>query len=452
MSRDPRLRTRLDFDQAFGTAINRFSCQAVIEHPLTPYGAGGQVRGFLPLRDSMQCLTLGLENPPAPGEYRVFNQFEETYSIRGLADVVQRAAREVGLKVEVAPVENPRAAIERQEHHFAPDHSRLLELGYKPTHDVASEVKDMLEDLLPYRERVAKHQQALLPNVHWSGSRQRVNFLVEPEKGQTLEEAVAASTPHAKSEAEYLPFHRPSIEEEDLVAVRRALQSGWLTLGPVCREFETEFAAHVGASRAVSLSSGTAALHLALVAKGIGPGDEVITTPLTFCSSAHVIEHVGAIPIFADIDPFTLQIDPAQIERVMGPRTKAIIAVDYGGHPCHIEDIVKLARDRDVTVIEDAAHSLGAAVGDRPIGSIADVTAFSFYATKNITTGDGGMLVTDDPAVCRSGRAAETARYRTRRVGPVPAGRVMALRGDGGRFQGQHDRLPGRSRDEPIAP
>lgn len=135
------------------------------------------------------------------------------------------------------------------------------------------------------------------------------------------------------------------------------------------------------------------------MAKGIGPGDEVITTPLTFCSSAHVIEHVGAIPVFADIDSVTLQIDPVQIERVMGPRTKAIIAVDYGGHPCHIEDIVKMARDRGVIVIEDAAHSLGAAVGDRPIGSIADVTAFSFYATKNITTGDGGMLVTDDPAI-----------------------------------------------------
>jgi dTDP-4-amino-4,6-dideoxygalactose transaminase len=195
---------------------------------------------------------------------------------------------------------------------------------------------------------------------------------------------------------EYLAFHRPAIEEEDLAAVQRALKSGWLTHGPLCREFESAFAAHVGATRGVALSSCTAALHLALVAYGIGPGDEVITTPLTFCSSAHVIEHVGATPVFADIDSVTMQIDPRQIERMLGPRTKAIIAVDYGGHPCHVEEIMKISRAFGVVVIEDAAHSLGAAVGDRPVGSIADATAFSFYATKNITTGEGGMLTTED--------------------------------------------------------
>lgn len=404
MSDDPRLRTRLDFDQAFGTAINRFSCQAVIEHPLTPYGAGGQGRGFLPLRDSMQCLTLALENPPQPGEYRVFNQFEEVYRIRALAGIVQDAARDLGLKVDVAPVENPRAAVEKQDHHFAPDHQKLRDLGYRPAHDVATEVRIMLKDLLPHRERVAKHQQALLPNVHWDGRRQRVEFLdVADEQPQPESAAAVAGTgpvagssrPAAAAPARsYLPFHRPSIEEEDLAAVRHVLESGWLTHGPVCREFEITFAAHVGVGRAVSLSSGTAALHLALVALGAGAGDEVITTPLTFCSCAQVIEHVGATPVFADIDSVTMQIDPAEVERVIGPRTKAIIAVDYGGHPCRIEEIVKMAADRGIAVIEDAAHSFGAAVGDRLIGSIADVTAFSFYATKNITTGEGGMLTT----------------------------------------------------------
>jgi len=174
MGDDPRLRTRLDFDQAFGTAINRFACQAVMEHPLTPYGAGGQVRGFLPLRDSMQCLTLALENPPQPGEYRVFNQFEEVYKIRDLAGIVSDAARDVGLHGAVTPVENPRALVERYDHHYAPDHSRLSELGYRPTHDVAKEVRIMLEDLLPHRDRIAAHQQSLLPNVHWNGARHRV--------------------------------------------------------------------------------------------------------------------------------------------------------------------------------------------------------------------------------------------------------------------------------------
>jgi dTDP-4-amino-4,6-dideoxygalactose transaminase len=198
---------------------------------------------------------------------------------------------------------------------------------------------------------------------------------------------------------EYLPFHRPSIREEDISAVSTALRSGWLTHGPMCREFEAEFAAHVGASWAVALSSCTAALHLALAAHDIGPGDEVITTPFTFCASAQVIEHVGATPVFADIDPITMQIDPAQIERVLGPATRAFIAVDYGGHPCPIDEMVKMARARGVVVIQDAAHSLGAAVGTRPIGSIADVTAFSFYATKTITTGEGGMITTENPQI-----------------------------------------------------
>jgi len=202
--------------------------------------------------------------------------------------------------------------------------------------------------------------------------------------------AVSAAPDAGQGGPHYLPFHRPSINEEDLGAARRALESGWLTHGPVCQEFEAAFAAHVDADRAVALSSGAAAMQLAFVALGVGDGDEVITTPLTFCSCAQVIEHVGATPVFADVDSVTMQIDPAQIERALSPRTRAVIAVDYGGHPCRIEEIVKIANDHGLAVIEDAAHSVGAAVGDRMVGSIAHVTAFSFYATKNITTGEGG--------------------------------------------------------------
>jgi dTDP-4-amino-4,6-dideoxygalactose transaminase len=212
-------------------------------------------------------------------------------------------------------------------------------------------------------------------------------------------DAAASRTAGADGRQEYLAFHRPSITDDDINAVGRALRSGWLTHGPLCQEFEAAFASHVGAPRAVSLSSGTAALHLALVALGVGAGDEVVTTPLTFCACAHVIEHVGAVPVFVDVDPLTMQIDPAEAELALTPRTRAIIAVDYGGHPCRIEEIMKLAGPRGIAVIEDAAHSLGAAVGGRPIGSIADVTAFSFYATKNITTGEGGMLTTGDEAL-----------------------------------------------------
>ena len=171
---DPRLRTRFDFDEAFGTAINRFCCQAVIGHPITPYGAGHQKRGFLPLRDSMQCLTLAIENPPAAGEYRVFNQFEAVYDLTELAYTVQRAAARLGLSVDVNHVENPR--MEAEEHYYAPDHQHLLDLGYIPSTDIETQVQEALEDLLPHAERISRHAHVLIPDVRWDGHRRRVAY------------------------------------------------------------------------------------------------------------------------------------------------------------------------------------------------------------------------------------------------------------------------------------
>jgi UDP-sulfoquinovose synthase len=175
MNGDERLSTRLDFDQAFGTAVNRFCCQAVIGHPLTPFGRGQQKRGFLPLRDSMQCLTLALENPPrAAGEYRVFNQFEEVYGVTELAGLVQTAAAAVGLGVEVRHLENPRTELEA--HHYNPDHQHLLDLGYKPTRDVESELRAMLRDLLEHRDRIKAKEEVLIPDVRWDGTRRKAAF------------------------------------------------------------------------------------------------------------------------------------------------------------------------------------------------------------------------------------------------------------------------------------
>jgi len=168
---DARLLSRLDFDQCFGTAINRFCCQAVIGHPLTVYGSGGQTRGFLPLRDSMQCLTLTIENPPQRGEYRVFNQFEECYSVAELAQIVQEVGNQLGLNVEIAHYDNPRT--EKQEHYYNPDRNHLIRLGYQPSHDVRAEVRLMLQDLLPHRERIAHHSDILVPDIRWSGERRR---------------------------------------------------------------------------------------------------------------------------------------------------------------------------------------------------------------------------------------------------------------------------------------
>ncbi|MGB8769819.1 MAG: NAD-dependent epimerase/dehydratase family protein, partial [Candidatus Korobacteraceae bacterium] len=175
MGNDERLLTRLDFDESFGTAINRFCCQAVIGHPLTPFGRGHQKRGFLPLRDSMQCLTLALENPPQAGEYRVFNQFEEVYDVTELAEKVGRAGGQIGLKVEIHNLENPRQ--EMEEHYYKPDHQNLRDLGYKPTHDVEAEMKIMLTDLMKYRDRIEAKKEALIPKIRWNGKSEKVGYL-----------------------------------------------------------------------------------------------------------------------------------------------------------------------------------------------------------------------------------------------------------------------------------
>ena len=171
MGDDPRLRTRLDFDQCFGTAINRFCCQAVIGHPLTLYGSGTQTRGFLPLRDSMQCLTIALENPPQAGEYRVFNQFEECYTVEELAEKVREAGSAIGLDIEIEHYDNPRA--EKEHHYYNPDRKHLIELGYQPTHDVVSEMKIMLKDLLPHRDRIVARREILIPDIRWNGTHRR---------------------------------------------------------------------------------------------------------------------------------------------------------------------------------------------------------------------------------------------------------------------------------------
>jgi len=175
MGEDPDLKTRFDFDQCFGTAINRFCAQAVIGLPLTPYGKGQQRRGFLPLRDSMQCLTLAIENPPEPGEYRTFNQFEEVYNITELVRKVQAVGNKLGLDIDILPLENPR--IEQEEHYYNPDHQHLLDLGYKPSHEMEKELEIMFRDLSPHRERIESRKEAQFPDIRWDGSRRKSEYL-----------------------------------------------------------------------------------------------------------------------------------------------------------------------------------------------------------------------------------------------------------------------------------
>jgi dTDP-4-amino-4,6-dideoxygalactose transaminase len=194
--------------------------------------------------------------------------------------------------------------------------------------------------------------------------------------------------------ATFVSFARPSIGRGEIDEVCAALESGWLTTGPRVQRFEEAFAAWVGARHAIAVSSCTAALHLALLAAGIGPGDEVITTPLTFCATANAIIHAGARPVFSDIDPVTMNLDPAAVESAITPWTKAILPVHYAGRPVDVPAFRQLAATHGLTVIEDAAHAVEAVSAAGRVGTTARFTCFSFYSTKNLTTGEGGMVTT----------------------------------------------------------
>jgi len=198
---------------------------------------------------------------------------------------------------------------------------------------------------------------------------------------------------------EFLPFHRPSIGEEEIREVEDTLRSGWITTGPKTKRFEEEFRRYIGCGHALAVSSCTAGLHLALVASGVGRGDEVVTTPYTFAATGEVILQVGARPVFVDVCEGGFNIDPERIREAVTSRTKAIIPVHFAGEPCRMEEIIQVAREHDLVVVEDAAHALGAEYDGRKVGTIGDITAFSFYATKNITTAEGGMVTTDDPDI-----------------------------------------------------
>jgi perosamine synthetase len=197
--------------------------------------------------------------------------------------------------------------------------------------------------------------------------------------------------------ATFLPYGRQSVDEADIEAVVEVLRSDWLTTGPKVAEFEEAFATRVGAAHAVSFSSGTAALHAAAFAAGLKPGDEAITTPLTFAATANCVLYQGATPVFSDVAVDTLNLDPEQLEKKISPKTRALLPVDYAGHPPDLAPILEIAQRHMLIVIEDACHALGAEYRGRRVGGIADMTVFSFHPVKHITTGEGGMVATNNP-------------------------------------------------------
>lgn len=199
----------------------------------------------------------------------------------------------------------------------------------------------------------------------------------------------------------FLPYALPDIGEEEINEVLDSLRSGWLTTGPKTKQFEQDFAEFIGEGvQAIAVNSATAGLHLALEAIGIGPGDEVITTPYTFTATAEVVRYLGADPVFVDIDPETFNIDPKQIEQAITEKTKAIVPVHFAGLACEMDEIIQIARKHGLKIVEDAAHALPTTYKGKLVGTFdTDATVFSFYATKTIATGEGGMVVTKNPDI-----------------------------------------------------
>lgn len=194
----------------------------------------------------------------------------------------------------------------------------------------------------------------------------------------------------------FIPYGHQSLDDEDISSVGEALRGDWITQGPKVDEFERKVAEYCGAKYAVAVCNGTAALHAACAVAGISEGDEAITTPITFAATANAIVYCGGKPVFADIEEDTLNIDPGEIRRRLSDRTKAILPVDFAGHPAALEEINSIARERGLLVIEDAAHALGAEYKGKKIGGLSDMTIFSFHPVKHITTGEGGMILTDN--------------------------------------------------------
>jgi dTDP-4-amino-4,6-dideoxygalactose transaminase len=196
-----------------------------------------------------------------------------------------------------------------------------------------------------------------------------------------------------RTKENFLVFGSPLIEEEDIQEVVACLRSAWIGTGPRVAQFEADFAAYKGVDAAVAVNSCTAALHLSLLAAGLGPGDEVITTPMTFCATVNAIHHAGATPVLADVDPLTMNIDPAEIERRITARTKAVLPVHFAGRPCDMDAIMDIAARHKLKVIEDCAHAIETEYKGQKVGTFGDFACFSFYSTKNVVTGEGGMIL-----------------------------------------------------------
>ncbi len=356
----------------FDLAVNQMTATALRQQRIVVRGGGNQWRPFIHVADAAEAFVRLLEAPASQVSGEVFNigADSQNWRIRDLAEHVGAAVGEA--RVELAKDDD-------DQRNFRVRFGKLADtVGFAPTRnldDGIAEVRQGLKDAAldpfdPAYVNVARMKDLRATPVDDGG------------------EPIAAR---------FIPLAKPSLGTEEEEAVVEALRSGWLTSGPKIGAFERDFAEAVEAPHAVAIASCTAALHLCLVDAGVGPGDEVITSPITWASTGNSILNMGAKVVFCDIDPATLNLDPAKLEAAITERTKAIMPVDLAGLPCDLDAIRTIAKKHGLPVVEDAAHSLGAAYRGTPVGALCDYTCFSFYAVKNITTMEGGMITLADP-------------------------------------------------------
>ncbi|TQM78997.1 dTDP-4-amino-4,6-dideoxygalactose transaminase [Saccharothrix saharensis] len=364
-------RMRLDL------VVNRMVSHAVSGRPIQVHG-GGQWRPLLHVRDAaaayLRCVDLPLEDLPL-GD--AFNVVGENVTVGGLAE---RVAKQLG----GVPLEIREGGPDQRSYRVSQEKFAKL-TGFLPATTVERGVEELHRALSA--EAVATDD----PRYSTVASLKAVVAKPAREGGEQVRRA-------------FLPFALPLIGREEEQEVLDTLRSGWLTTGPKTKRFEAQCAEYLGVRHAIAMNSCTGALHVGLAALGIGPGDEVVTTPVSWPATANVVLHLGATPVFVDVEADTLNIDPDLVEQAITSRTKAILPVHMAGQTCDMDALLAIAERHGLPVVEDAAHAMGATHGDRKVGGLGTAAAFSFYPTKNMTTGEGGLLVTDDDAVAERAR------------------------------------------------
>jgi len=370
--------------QRFDLAINLMVKTALTKKQLYIVGGGEQWRPFLHLKDSSEAFILAMEAPSELVNGHVFNvgSNENNYQIVALANLIKAELAKLKHDVDIIIVPSDP---DKRTYNVNFDKIQSV-LGFKARFNAIDGTKEIAEAIL-------SKQLDDLDNSRYYNIRNVQEWVDLP--------AIEGGEP---SRWTFLPFALPLLGEEEENEVIDTLRSGWLTTGPKTQRFEKMVADYLGVKHAIALSSCTGALHLSLLALNIGKGDEVITTPITFAATANVIEHVGAKPVFVDVDPHTLNIDANLIEAKITEKTKAIIPVHMAGQPCDMTKIRKISIKHNIPVIEDAAHAYGAEYGGKKIGTISDATCYSFYPIKNITTIEGGVLATNNDELAAKAR------------------------------------------------